>query len=116
MSKELSKWEVVYWSADQGKSTIEEWFDALTHEQFKSIAKEIKLLELCGNLLKLPHSRSLKKGLFELRERKYGLRVYYAFLRNKIIILLHAGDKKTQNRDIDIARGRLDELTRDEGG
>jgi putative addiction module killer protein len=116
VSKELSQWEVIYWSTDQGKSTIEQWFDALTHEQFKSIAKEVKLLELCGNLLKLPHSRSLKKGLFELRERKYGFRVYYAFLKNKIIILLHAGDKKTQDRDIDIARGRLDELARDEGG
>lgn len=116
MSEKQSRWEVMYWSTDQGKNTIEQWFDTLTHEQFKSIAKEMKLLELCGNLLKLPHSRSLKKGLFELRERKYGFRVYYAFLKNKIIILLHAGDKKTQDRDIEIARGRLDELTRDEGG
>lgn len=116
MSKEQSKWEIIYWSNDQGKSTIEEWFDSLTKEQFKSIAKEMKLLELCGNSLKLPHSRSLKKGLFELRERKYGFRIYYAFLHNKVIILLHAGDKKTQDRDIDIARGRLDELTGDEGG
>lgn len=73
VSKEQSKWEIVYWSTDQGKSTIEEWFDSLTKEQFKSIAKEMKLLELSGNLLKLPHSRSLKKGLFELRERSMGL-------------------------------------------
>lgn len=69
MSKEPSKWEVVYWSTNQGKSTIEEWFDVLTKEQFKSVAKEMKLLALCGNSLKLPHSRSLKRGLFELRER-----------------------------------------------
>jgi putative addiction module killer protein len=116
VSKERPRWEIIYWSTDQDKSTIEEWFDSLTKEQFKSIAKEMKLLELSGNLLKLPHSRSLKKGLFELRERKYGFRIYYAFLHNKVIILLHAGDKKSQDRDIDIARGRLDELTGDEGG
>ena len=74
----------------------------------------MKLLELCGNLLKLPHSRTLKKGLFELRERRYGFRVYYAFLRNRIILMLHAGDKKAQDKDIDIARQRLDQLMRDE--
>ena len=58
----------------------------------------MKLLELCGNLLKLPHSRSLKKGLFELRERKYGFRIYYTFLPNKIILMLYAGNKKSQDK------------------
>lgn len=72
----------------------------------------MKLLEWCGNLLKLPHSRSLKKGIFELRERTYGFRIYYAFLPNKIIIMLHAGNNKTQDKDIEIARGRLAKLIR----
>lgn len=112
MSKEQSKWTIQYWGDDSGESSVEEWLDLLTDEQFKSVAKEMKLLELCGNLLKLPHSRSLKKGLFELRERNYGLRIYYAFLPNKIILMLHAGNKKTQDRDIKIARDRLDELMR----
>jgi len=114
VSKEQSKWTIEYWCNDKGESTVEEWFDSLTDEQFKSVAKEMKLLELCGNLLKLPHSRSLKQKLFELRERKYSFRIYYAFLPNKIILMLHAGNKKTQDKDIEIARVRLAELTRDE--
>ena len=114
MSKELPNWKIEYWCNDRDESAVEEWLDSLTDEQLKSVAKEMKLLELCGNLLKLPHSRSLKKGLFELRERKYGFRIYYGFLRDKIIIMLHAGNKKTQNKDIDIARQRLDQLIRDE--
>ncbi|ACJ19760.1 type II toxin-antitoxin system RelE/ParE family toxin [Coxiella burnetii] len=65
----------------------------------------------CGNRLRLPHSSSLKKGLFELRERKFGYRIYYAFLPNKTVILLHAGDKKSQKRDIKTARQRLPEFT-----
>jgi len=105
------KWEIEYWCKDDGESPVEEWFESLTKEQFKSVAKELKLLELCGNMLKLPHSRSLKKGLFELRDRKYGFRIYYTFLKNKIILMMQAGDKHTQGGDIDIARERLNQLT-----
>jgi putative addiction module killer protein len=107
-------WTLKYWCNDEDESPVEEWFGLLNREQFKSVAKELKLLELCGNSLKLPHSRSLKKGLFELRERKYGFRIYYIFLRNRIILMVHAGDKHTQNKDIDIARERLKQLTREE--
>ena len=111
MSKNELKWEIEYWCNDEDESPLEKWFDSLNKEQFKSVAKEVKLLELCGNLLKLPHSRSLKKGLFELRERKYGFRIYYTFLKNRVILLMQAGDKKSQNKDIDIARERLSQLT-----
>jgi putative addiction module killer protein len=86
---------------------VEAWLDERTVEQIKSLAKEIKLLENCGNTLRLPHSRSLGKGLFELRERAYGYRIYYAFLPGYTIVLLQAGDKKTQTRDIGIARDLL---------
>jgi len=65
--KDQSNWKVEYWCNDNGVSTVEKWLDSLTKEQLKSVAKEMKLLELCGNQLRLPHSRSLKQGLFELR-------------------------------------------------
>lgn len=115
MNKKQIEWKIKYWCGDKGKGTLEEWLDVLSLEQLKSIAKEMRLLELCGNLLKLPHSRSLKKGLFELRERKYGFRIYYTFLQNKEIIMLHAGNKKTQEKDIKVARERLIELNREVG-
>lgn len=65
-------WAIEYWCNDKKKSPIEDWFDRLTDGQLKSVAKELKLLELCGNELKLPHSRSLGNRLFELRERRFG--------------------------------------------
>ncbi|HSW75791.1 MAG TPA: type II toxin-antitoxin system RelE/ParE family toxin [Candidatus Saccharimonadales bacterium] len=114
MNREECKWRLEYWCDDKGRSPLEEWLDSLSKEQFKSVARELKLLELSGNMLKLPHSRSLKMGLFELRDRKYGFRIYYTFLKNKIILMMHAGDKKTQDKDIDIARQRLNQLIRDE--
>jgi putative addiction module killer protein len=103
----MKRWQIEYWSPGRVKSPIEKRADALTTEQLKSVAKEIKMLEEAGNELKLPHSKSLGKGLFELRERRYGYRVYYCFRSEVIILLLAAGDKQSQKNDIKVARERL---------
>ncbi len=86
---------------------VEEWLNDLTLQQLKSVAKEMRLLELSGHELRLPHSKSLGQGLFELRERKFGYRMYYTFDQGKVIILLYAGDKTSQKKDIVKARDIL---------
>lgn len=106
----MSKWQIEYWEGPQGKSPVEKWLDKLTKDQLKSVAKEVKMLEEIGNELKLPHSRALGDGLFELRERRYGYRIYYGFHGEQLIILLAAGDKSSQERDIKVARDRLSKL------
>ena len=103
-------WRIDYWSSGTGKSHVEKWIDKLTPEQLKSVAKELSMLRRAGTDLKLPHSRALGKGLFELRERKFGYRVYYGFKGQRMIILLAAGDKKSQENDIKVARRRLLQL------
>lgn len=109
MSTEHS-WKISYWYNNKGENTVEQWLDSLSTKQIKSVAKEMKLLALCGNSLKLPHSRTLKNGLSVLRERQYGFRIYYTFLPDKRILMLSAGNKKTQKKDMDVARDRLDQL------
>ncbi|MAZ77557.1 MAG: hypothetical protein CMF39_02660 [Legionellaceae bacterium] len=94
-------WNIVY------AEHVETWLDKLDNTQLKSVAKELCLLEMCGNELKLPHSKSLGRSLFELRERKFGLRIYYAFNETQDIVLLVAGNKQTQQRDIRKARQLL---------
>lgn len=104
----MSMWKIQYWNnQDVGKSPIEKWLDKLTDEKLEIIAQELSLLSRFGNELKLPHSKALGKGLFELRDKVFGLRIYYGFYGNKIIILIAAGDKTSQDRDIKIARERL---------
>ena len=96
----MKKWVIEYWVDESGKRSVERWLLKLTHEQFRAVSKELKLLELCGNDLKFPHSRALGKGLFELREQRYGIRIYYGKIGNKVILLLCGGDKSSQDRDI----------------
>src|SRR5260221_14207848 len=105
----LRKWNIEYWVNESGKSPLEKWIYKLTIEQFESISQELRMLEKLGNELKLPHSRALGKGLFELRERQFGYRLYYCFKGNQLIILLTAGDKKSQEKDIKTAYKRLSE-------
>lgn len=93
---------------------IIKWFEGLEQEVAESVYKELGLLETFGNTLRLPHSRTLGEKLFELRERRFGCRIYYTFQGNKVIILLAAGDKATQEKDIKVARRRIDVLVKRE--
>lgn len=101
----MREWTLQYWN--DGNRSVENWFDELSMLQFKAVAKELMLLQRCGNQLRLPHSRSLGQGLFELRERQFGYRIYYSFQPGSNIVILQAGDKSTQQSDIRIARIRL---------
>ncbi|HEV2600826.1 MAG TPA: type II toxin-antitoxin system RelE/ParE family toxin [Candidatus Babeliales bacterium] len=105
------EWKIKYWPP-KDKNDIERWFKKLTNEQQKSIVKVLTMLRIGGNEIKLPHSRSLGKKLFELREGRFGYRIYYMFYEEYIIVLLTAGDKTTQQNDIKTARTRLIEVTK----
>ena len=73
------------------------------------------LLAEHGPDLRLPHSRAVGDGLFELRPRgRSGIgRALYCFLSGKRIVVVHAFIKKTQatpDRDLALARKRAKEL------
>jgi putative addiction module killer protein len=103
----MNVWKIEYWSEGENKSPIEKWLNKLEKNQIKNVYKEIGFLKKLGNELKLPHSKALGGGLFELREKEFGYRIYCGFQGQYLIILLAAGDKTGQDRDIKIARERL---------
>ena len=100
----MSHWNVEIWEDDFGNSPIKKWLDGLTDEQVIGLAKTIKLLGDCGNQLRMPHSRALERGIFELRERRFGFRIYYCFRNGKVVLLLCGGGKDSQEKDIKTAR------------
>ena len=78
-------------------------------------ARLVELLVEHGPDLRLPHSRSLGQGLFELRPHgRSGIgRVFYCFLVGKRIVIVHAFIKKTQqtpDHDLRIARKRAKDI------
>ena len=78
-------------------------------------ARLIELLAEHGPNLRLPHSRAMGEGLFELRPRgRSGIgRAFYCYLVGKRIVIVHAFIKKTQqtlDKELKLARKRLKEL------
>ena len=68
-----------------------------------------------GPDLRMPHSRAMGGGLFELRPRgREGVgRALFCYVNGRRIIILHAFVKKTRatsERDLAIARERLKEV------
>ena len=85
----------------------------------KSIQADYKrlagLLMEFGPNLRMPHSKAMGRGLFELRARgKEGIgRAFYCYVKDKQIVILHAFIKKTQatpNRELVVAKKRMNEI------
>ena len=71
-----------------------------------------------GPDLRLPWSRAMGQGLFELRPRGQSLtcRVLYGFASDRTIVIVHAFTKKsrqTPDRDLRLARRRMKEWHRE---
>jgi phage-related protein len=80
-----------------------------------SYARLTELLQEFGLDLRMPHSRAMGDGLFELRPRgREGIaRVFYCTKVGRKIIILHSFIKKTNEtpkRELDIARRRQREV------
>jgi len=100
-----------------------EYFNQRVLEEIESwpvgiLADYVRLVELLiefGPMLKMPHSRPLCDGLFELRPRgPEGIgRAVYCYLVGQRVVVLHAFVKKTQTTprsDLAIARRRMKEV------
>lgn len=78
-------------------------------------ARLVELLADHGPNLRLPHSRALGGGLFELRPRgRSGIgRAFYCFLVGRRIVIVHAFVKKTEqtpDKELALARKRAREV------
>lgn len=81
-----------------------------------SYARLTNLLEEFGLDLRMPHSRAMGGGLFELRPKgREGIaRVFYCMKVGRKIVMLHSFIKKTNEtpkRELDLAHRRQKEIT-----
>ncbi len=93
--------QVEVYETQDGKQPFTEWLDSLKDKRTASIViKRLERVKL-GNL---GDTRSVGKGVFELKiNYGAGYRVYFGQIANTVIILLCAGDKSNQDRDINQA-------------
>jgi len=92
------------------KAEIESWPDGILADY----ARIVELLMEFGPNLRMPHSRAMGGGLFELRPRgREGIgRAFYCFVIGQRVVILHALVKKTSatpEKELKIARKRMKE-------
>ena len=103
------------WTIDYYSEDVRLEIEALPVGIRASYARLAELLEEFGLELRMPHSRAMGSGLFELRPRgREGIaRVFYCTKVGRKIIILHSFIKKTNEtpkRELDIARRRQREV------
>ncbi len=103
------KWEIVFYGDVRN--------DILSMPP-KIQARMIRLLEMMekhGAHLGEPHTKPMGNGLFEVRAKaKEGIgRGFFCYMKGESIVVLHAfvkKDQKTPNRELELARNRLQEV------
>ena len=93
------------------KAEIESWPVGILADY----ARMVELLMELGPDLRMPHSRAMGGGLFELRPRgREGIgRALYCYRIDQRVVILHAFVKKTlgtPDHDLRIARKRMKEV------
>jgi len=94
-------YEIRHYLTQSETDVYMEWRRRLRNTQARiAIDRRINRIEL-GNF---GDHRFCREGVWELRiDVGPGYRVYYAFAGTQVVLLLCAGDKRTQNADIDRA-------------
>ncbi len=103
-------WSILFFN-DRVQREIEEWPVGV----YADFLRLTELLEEGGLDLRMPHSRTMKDGLFELRcKGPEGIgRAFYCTQVGRELVILHSIIKKTQAtpaKDLELARKRLKEV------
>ena len=108
-----SHWQIVYFNDRIQKDVL-----SMPSGILADYLRLTEAMALYGADLRMPHSRALGAGLYELRPKgPEGIgRVFYCTQVGRVIVILHSFIKKTQetpDADMRMARKRLKEVKND---
>jgi len=104
-------WTLEFYETPAGERPAQAFLDGLAGIASTEAIACLRLVLERGATLRLPHSRALGRGLFELRGRTSGVRLFYVFRPGSRIVLL---DGLVKRRD-DIPAAFVTRLRRLQG-
>jgi phage-related protein len=109
----VPSWQIIYFNDRVQKDVL-----SLPSGILADYLRLTEAMALYGADLRMPHSRALGAGLYELRPKgPEGIgRVFYCTQVGRVIVILHSFIKKTQetpDADMRMARKRLKEVKND---
>lgn len=90
--------DIEFYTLPDGRKPVEEFLDSLPIKMRIKAIDSLDLLEQYGNQLRMPYSKALNDGLFELRIKFSSdiSRIFYFFYVGNKIVVTNGFVKKTQ--------------------
>ena len=90
--------DIEFYALPDGRRPVEEFLDSLPTKMRIKAIDSLDLLERYGNQLRMPYSKALNDGLFELRIKFSSdiSRIFYFFYVGNKIVVTNGFVKKTQ--------------------
>ncbi len=101
------RWSIVL------SSEVVQWYETLGVHDAAVVDRKLELLATAGSQLRMPHSRALGGGLFEIRLSCEGVarRITYIFQPGLQIITLTTFRKNRNNEQSEVERARRGAIT-----
>lgn len=105
------RWEIDDYRGAHGARPVKAFIDGLSAAAKAKVYAALEMLATEGSRLRLPRSRALRGGLFEIRiaHPEGPFRIIYCFQAVRGVLLLHAFVKRTEQipaQDLEVAKGR----------
>lgn len=111
---DVTPWTILIYETSSREKPVDIFIKKQQPQARSKIIHNVRLLQEYGNMLGMPHSKMLGRGLYELRIRgKEEIRIFY-FFKQRTIYLLHAFRKQKQQtprKEIELAFLRIKDLT-----
>ena len=99
--------KIIFYKLENGKEPVKDWIKSLDSSLKTRIVKRIERLydDNFGDC------KQIAPNLYELRfVFGKGYRIYYTIQNKTIVLLLNAGDKSKQSKDIEISKEYLNKI------
>lgn len=108
----MAKYKVVFWENERKEKPVADWLRALSSEDRRYLGDIFYDLAMDGPHVRHKVFKHLEDALWEIRDLRKGAgyRIYFGFDGDVICIVVHAGDKGSQKRDIKLAKERLEKI------
>ncbi len=104
-------YRVKFWTNQAGVKPVAKWLKSLKNEDDREYLGDLLRELACDGPFYHPRVfKHLEKSLWEIKDLRSpgpGFRIYFGFDGKYICLVVAAGDKKSQKRDIELAKSRL---------
>lgn len=100
---------IEFYTTESGKKPVKDFIFTLNEKLQAKVLKDLDLLEVNGPILRMPYSKHIKDGIYELRTKESSniTRILYFFYVGRKIILTNGFIKKTSKtpkNEIELAK------------